>query len=452
MDTAIAATRPASHAAPVGQNERIIILDSLRGLAILGILLMNMPAFSFPGNTSVLQETGLNYYLWYYVSIIPQGTQRALFSMLFGAGIILFIRSQEKKVSGLQPADYFFRRQLWLMVFSLFDVFVLLWYGDILLDYACLGMIMFAFRNLSPRHLLIAAGVCMLLMVARENRDLYHDKKIIRTGETIAAIDTTVSPLTPLQKDKLGAMMELKESSRYEKRLEGEAKKVRHMTGAYEDLYDARTNNYINDLVPYLFFGLWDVLEFMFLGMAFFKLGILTGKARTGVYWWMFIIGMGVGLLLSWLRVETYLQYQFNPFDYKKNVVIDYHNLDRTFRALGIFAFIMLLYKSGMVKWFFGLMRPVGQMAFTNYLVQSLLCGLIFYGVGFGLYAQLQRYETYLVMAAIWLLQIIYSHVWLHYFRFGPFEWLWRSLTYWKKQPFKKTHAENIAPDKLIVA
>ena len=190
----------------------------------------------------------------------------------------------------------------------------------------------------------------------------------------------------------------------------------------------------------------------MFLGMAFFKLGILTGKARTGVYWWMFIIGMGVGLLLSWLRVETYIQYQFNPFDYKKNVVIDYHNLDRTFRALGIFAFIMLLYKSGMVKWFFGLMRPVGQMAFTNYLVQSLLCGLIFYGVGFGLYAQLQRYETYLVMAAIWLLQIIYSHVWLHYFRFGPFEWLWRSLTYWKKQPFKKTHAENIVPDKLIVA
>ena len=313
-------------------------------------------------------------------------------------------------------------------------------------------MIMFAFRNLSPRHLLIAAGFCMLLMVARENRDLYHDKKIIRTGETIAAIDSTVSPLTPLQKDKLGAMMELKESSRYEKRLEGEAKKVRHMTGAYEDLYDARTNNYINDLVPYLFYGLWDVLEFMFLGMAFFKLGILTGKARTSVYWWMFIIGMGVGLLLSWLRVETYLQYQFNPFDYKKNVVIDYHNLDRTFRALGIFAFIMLLYKSGMVKWFFGLMRPVGQMAFTNYLVQSLLCGLIFYGVGFGLYAQLQRYETYLVMAAIWLLQIIYSHVWLHYFRFGPFEWLWRSLTYWKKQPFKKTHAENIAPDKLIVA
>jgi uncharacterized protein len=90
-------------------------------------------------------------------------------------------------------------------------------------------------------------------------------------------------------------------------------------------------------------------------------------------------------------------------------------------------------------------------MAFTNYLVQSLLCGLIFYGVGFGLYAQLQRYETYLVMAAIWLLQIIYSHIWLRYFRFGPFEWLWRSLTYWKRQPFKKTHAENIVPDKLIV-
>src|SRR5688572_6035302 len=138
METVYGIPKSTSYAAPVAQNERIIILDSLRGIAILGILLMNIPAFSLPGNTSVLNETGLNYYLWYFVSIIPDGTQRALFSMLFGAGIILFIRSQERKVGGLQPADYFFRRQLWLMAFSLFDVFILLWYGDILLDYACI--------------------------------------------------------------------------------------------------------------------------------------------------------------------------------------------------------------------------------------------------------------------------------------------------------------------------
>ncbi len=126
-------------AAPTAQKERIVILDSLRGFAILGILLMNIGSFSLPGygyDPSIINETGVNFNIWYYVSLIPDGTQRALFSMLFGAGIILFVQSAEKKVNGIRPADFFFRRQLWLLVFSLFDVFVLLWPGDILLDYA----------------------------------------------------------------------------------------------------------------------------------------------------------------------------------------------------------------------------------------------------------------------------------------------------------------------------
>ena len=425
-------------ASPVAQNERIVILDSLRGIAILGILLMNIPAFSGAGNTSVLSETGLNYYLWYFVSLVPEGTQRALFSMLFGAGIILFIRGQEKKLTGLQPADYFFRRQLWLMVFSLFDVFVLLWYGDILLDYACIGMLLFAFRNLSAKKLLIAAGICMLLMVARENRDLYHDKKIISTGESIAAIDTSIQKLTPLQKDKLAQMTEMKENGALKKRLEKEERRVRHTTGTYGDVYEERTNHYTNDLVPYLFFGIWDVLQFMFLGMAFFKLGILTGQAKSSLYWWMFLVGLPIGLLLAYLRLNVFLGYEFNSYEYNKNAVISYYNLDRSFRALGIFGLIMLLYKSGLFKWLFALMRPVGQMAFTNYLMQSLVCALLFYGIGLGLYGQLARYEVYLILVGIWVLQIVYSHIWLRHFRFGPFEWLWRSLTYWKKQPLKK--------------
>lgn len=89
-------------------------------------------------------------------------------------------------------------------------------------------------------------------------------------------------------------------------------------------------------------------------------------------------------------------------------------------------------------------MRPVGQMAFTNYLMQSLLVGLFFYGVGLGMYGKLQRYEAYYVVGATWLLQIIWSHIWLRYFRFGPLEWAWRSLTYWKKQPMKKTVSADL--------
>lgn len=83
-------------------------------------------------------------------------------------------------------------------------------------------------------------------------------------------------------------------------------------------------------------------------------------------------------------------------------------------------------------------MRPVGQMAFTNYTVQSIMCNIIFVGIGFGLFGRLEYYQLYYVVAAVWALEIIWSHIWLRYFRFGPMEWVWRSLTYWKKQPFRK--------------
>jgi uncharacterized protein len=430
-------------AAPVNQSERIIILDSLRGFAILGILLMNIPSFGLPspvsGDPSVLNEWGtIDFKVWNFVSWFPEGTQRALFSMLFGAGILLFIGGKEKRLDGMMPADYFFRRQLWLMVFSLFDVFILLWLGDILLDYAILGMIMFAFRNLPAKKLLIGAAFCFIFMLARENRNLYQDKVTIHLGEKITAIDTTKTRLTVLQKEQLGAMQEFKEKSTLESRKKKAEKNIAKHTGSYKDLYEYRTTSYVESLIHYLFYGLWDVLLFMFLGMAFFKMGILTGQASVKVYAWMTVIGLGVGLTISYFRLQQMVDASFNWYDYTKQVSFSSYELSRTFRSIGILGLIMLLYKSRWVKWLFALLRPVGQMAFTNYLMQSFMCGLFFYGIGFGMFGQLARHEIYYVVGTVWLLQIIYSNIWLRYFRFGPLEWAWRSLTYWKKQPFRK--------------
>src|SRR5262245_32395550 len=119
-------------AAPMVQSERIIILDSLRGIAVLGILLMNIPQFGLPGSLAgdvfVNKETGLNYYVWYIFGFGGfEGTMRALFSMLFGAGTIIFISRLETRMSGLMPVELFFRRQLWLLVFGLFNAYILLW-------------------------------------------------------------------------------------------------------------------------------------------------------------------------------------------------------------------------------------------------------------------------------------------------------------------------------------
>src|SRR5436190_6476049 len=154
-----------NHAAPVNQSERIVILDSIRGIAVLGILLMNIPGFglSYPANFdySLNEQSSLNYFFWYVFGPgVFEGSQRAIFSMLFGAGTIIFVTRLEKRASGLMAAELFLRRQLWLLVFGLINAYILLWFWDILYHYAICGIILFAFRRLKPKYLLIAAGLC----------------------------------------------------------------------------------------------------------------------------------------------------------------------------------------------------------------------------------------------------------------------------------------------------
>lgn len=436
-------------AAPVSQKERIVILDSLRGIAILGILLMNIPGFALPepliDDPSVLNEWGtINFKTWYFIEWFMEGSQRAIFSMLFGAGIILFISRQEKKAEGLYPADYFFRRQLWLLVFGLFNAFVLLWFWDILFNYACIGMIAFAFRRLSPKALIIAAVLCLVLQTARENVDAYRGRKMIYKGEAVAKIDTSITKLTDEQKADLGEMTGLKERTSKEAKIKRMDKNLAKVRGDYAGLYNYHSDRSFRTEVYFTYYAIWDILVFMFLGMAFFKSGILIGNASAKVYWAFFIGGLGIGLLLSYFRLQPMIDYKFNGFDLKKNVLFEFYGISRTFRAIGIFGLIMLLNKSGLFKWFFALMRPVGQMAFTNYLMQSLLVGLYFYGVGFGMYGKLQRFEIYYVVAVTWAVEIIWSHIWLRFYRFGPLEWAWRSLTYWKLQPMRKANLKEV--------
>lgn len=426
---------------PVVQNKRIDILDSLRGVAILGILLMNIPAFSFfTVDPLVRNEYGtINYSIWRFVSWIADGTQRALFSMLFGAGILLFIRSKEKSQSIISASDYFFRRQLWLVVFGLINIYIFLWHGDILFDYGVYGLLIFVFRTLTPKKLLIAAAVCLLLMLARENRNLYLDKRTIARGEAVMKIDTTVAKLTDRQSEHLAHMEDFKKGSTAESKIKRVQRANRMMRSTHEDIYEYRVERYMNNLFNYSYFGIWDVFLFMFIGMAFFKLGIITGNASVKLYAVLCTVGLGLGLLVSYVDMQPMIDAKFNRFEYTKQTSLSFFELGRTLRSLGFFGLLMLMYKSGIFKWFFKLMKPVGQMAFTNYLTQSIACAIVFYGIGFGLYGKLERYEVYIILLCIWVAQIIWSHLWLRYFQYGPFEWIWRQLTYLKRLPLKKS-------------
>jgi uncharacterized protein len=436
-------------AAPTSQQERIVILDSLRGIAILGILLMNIPGFGLPyaaiGDFSVQPQGNINYFFWYVFGPgVFEGSMRGLFSMLFGAGMFIFISRLEKRTTGMMAAELFMRRQLWLLVFGLFHAYILFWFWDVLFHYAVCGIVLFAFRRLQPKYLFIAAAFCLLAMTANENKNLYREKAVIRKGELIAKIDTTTTRLTDKQKEQLESMTEIKESSTAEGKKKKIDKQIAAVTGSFSELYKERSMAAErSETYGMYYWAIWDVSLFMLLGLAFFKLKILQGEAKTKVYAWMAILGLAIGLPLSYLFVTYDVNHNFNWYEIIKTKPFDFYEIQRFIHSIGIFGLIMLMYKSGWFKWLFTWVRPVGQMAFTNYLTQSIICGFFFLGIGLGYFGKLEYHQLFYVVAAVWIIQIIWSHIWLRYFRFGPLEWLWRSLTYWKKQPFKKNSSST---------
>ena len=438
-----------SFAMPLGQHERIIFLDSLRGIAVLGILLMNIPGFGLAHlltfDVSVLREKGLNFFSWYVFGPGAfEGSFRAIFSMLFGAGIIMFISRLEKRMKKFKAVEFFFRRQLWLLLFGLFNVYLLLWPWDILFTYAISGLILFSLCNLKTNYLLAGAGICLLLITAGENLKLYEQKAVITKAEKIVTSHTTKIKLTVTQNEYLDAVNAIKQRSDVDQKKKKIERQTAEMRGTFSEIYRARREmsgeDEMKDLTNFL---IPDVLLFMFIGMAFFKKGILQGEAKTKLYLWMTALGLGVGLPLSYFYLQPGIYYQHNYFEIIKHKNFEFYELQRFAHSIGVFGLIMSSYKSGWFKGLFLLMQPVGQMAFTNYLMQSFLCGLFFYGVGFGMFGKLQRYELYFVVPAVWIFEIAMSHVWLQYFQFGPFEWTWRSLTYWKLQPIRKNKKDN---------
>jgi uncharacterized protein len=180
--------------------------------------------------------------------------------------------------------------------------------------------------------------------------------------------------------------------------------------------------------------GVDDVLSMMLIGMGLVKLGVITAQRSNRFYLILALVGYGIGLPLNALL--TY-QLMINDFDMTKVVLFYFstYNFDRLFIALGHAAVLMLICKSAKA-WLLAPLAAVGQMALTNYLMQSAICTTLFYGYGFGWYGQLERYELWYVVLVIWAFQLTVSPLWLRIFRFGPMEWLWRSLTYWKRQPF----------------
>jgi uncharacterized protein len=180
---------------------------------------------------------------------------------------------------------------------------------------------------------------------------------------------------------------------------------------------------------------LWDILSYMLLGMAFFKLRIFHGERSSIYYLIMLITGYLIGLTINYLETTAILGSDFDKLAINKAGMT--YQIGRLFTTIGHIGLFMLFIKSGIFGFFQKALAAVGRMALTNYLMHSIITSILFYGFGFALFGELQRYELYYIVGSIWVFQLIFSPIWLKYFQYGPVEWLWRSLTYQKKQPFK---------------
>ena len=197
---------------------------------------------------------------------------------------------------------------------------------------------------------------------------------------------------------------------------------------------------------------IWDSLALMLLGLALYRWGFLSGNWAHRDYWKVLAIGYGTGLPL--VCYSFYHDYLTRPnleasLSRMEAVPVEWVGLIYPFqRILLVMAHvsaIVLLYKSGYARALFRRLEAVGQMAFTNYIMHSVICTLLFFGYGLNYYAELEFYQRYFVVLAIWILQLIVSPLWLRFFLYGPLEWLWRSLTYWHLQPFRRRWSKVLA-------
>ena len=422
-------------------TDRIDIIDAVRGIAILGVLLVSVNAFGRPGayfsNFTLDNESGINYYVWWFINAFFTGSMRALFSLLFGTSTILLLYRLERRDKTLFPADIYYRRMLILLGFAMINGFVLLWYGDILFSYAICGLFLFPFRNLKSKLLLIIGVTLILLPAMKESYNLHKLRQLRTKGELAIQVEGQGTALNSEQKQSKKLWQE------YAAAGEGKKQKIeKEKTGMLRGYVAIAKDNVKRTISAHTdhFYseGFLDVIPFFFIGMALFKLGILTGERSRRFYWIMAVSGIGSGLLIAYHMLNGYIKADFDSSLYADYIGADLFQLKRLFLALGYIGLIMLFFKYKLAEGLFKILSKVGQMTLTNYMMQAAICAVIFYGFGFSLYGSLERYQLYYVVAAVWAFQILFSNIWMKNFRYGPVEWVWRCLTYWKLQPIKK--------------
>ncbi len=398
--------------APVEASDRIAALDALRGLAVLGILAVNAAAFSLPlmvyddPALSPFPVDGANAVARWTVEVFFQQKFITLFAMLFGASIYLVGGERGDAARGALLK----RRLLWLAAIALIHGLGF-WYGDVLLLYAWAGLFVSLMRSMPARRL-IGLGLGLTLLLAS-----------LQAGMTLFAAHGPEAVTREFGQSQFTADM------------------VRQSIAAYRSGWAGAMGQ---NLVAWLMMQgmsltvfVFSTVPLMMLGMGLFKSGFLSGRAPTGLYLAL------IALAGAWLAL-------LGPLEWRELTAPAGEARLATGGTAGAlaaypvvitlgYASLVILTASRGGGWLLAPLRPVGRMALTNYLAQTLIMTSIFYMPwGPRLFGQVDYVQLWGVVVAVWVLQLAWSPLWLSRFRMGPVEWVWRRLTYGRPLPLRK--------------
>jgi uncharacterized protein len=403
-----------SDVAPVQEQSRIKSLDVMRGFALLGILAVNAAFFAAPWQTSQnpllppLNVDDATLWSWFVMHVFFEFKCITLFSILFGASIYLVGGERSDKDRGRVLR----RRLFWLLIFGLIHA-LLIWFGDILVTYALTGfLVLFARSWKAPTLLIVGTVIYVLTILPTALGILFASSMPPDVAEQMLASQMEMKPFVFAPSDAdLAAMTEA---------FRGDIISVTSMNARLWSTF------FVFAVVGLIV----RTAAVMMIGMGLYKLGFLSGRSPVWVYVLFLLLGIAALSVIAYEAMQSWAEgYTFTRY-------ISGGTLANTalsiFGSLGYAALFVLLLKAGL-RFLTEPLAAVGRMAFTNYIMQSLIMTTIFWGGrGFGLYGEVDRPTLWAIVLGVWALQLIWSPLWLSRFEMGPLEWIWRRLSYAK--------------------
>ncbi len=408
---------------PTSQAERIHSLDFLRGLAILGILFINAENFAYPDSWSPWKygfDTELDRNTRFWVYFLTQGKFATMFTLLFGVGFYVFMERLEKKRLGLVAIEIYSRRLLWLFIIGVFHAYFI-WNGDVLYHYAICGLLLFPFRSLSKKALLFSMLILILVQVNNsfdkviQRRDSFNNYLAVKSCES-----SERTPLENKRVDYWNTFLKQKPQN-IEEVL---PPKETYLQGLLETYRGANVHKGMLYYQGFFF----PTLMMMIMGIYLYRSGIFNNHHSWKHYWLITLPLLVIGMTLNYFRYYHWTFTYFQPvLSFWKDISFTFHK-----QILGV-AYILLfngVYQKFLSRRKAGLVSVVGRTALSNYLLQNILLGFLFYGYGLAMYNRYSRSELLLVVLVTWIIQILLSWMWNRKFSQGPVEWFWKKMTY----------------------